>query len=168
MVDLIWWWGGGGASQLPFISGTNKYSRQPLLYLNLFFIIFPKTPDYFDLISSVQLLSHVWLFVTPWTEAHQASLFTISHSLLKLMSIESVIPSSHLPVIPFSSCLHSCPASGSFLMSQLFSSGGQSSGASASAWVLPMNIQDWFPLGLTGLISSQSKGLSRVFSNTTV
>ena len=114
------------------------------------------------------MLSHVWLFVTPWTEAHQASLFTISHSLLKLMSIESVIPSSHLPVIPFSSCLHSCPASGSFLMSQLFTSGAQSIGVSASSSVLPMNTQDWSPLGWTGWISLQSKGLSGIFSNITV
>ena len=70
--------------------------------------------------------------------------------------------------VPFSSCLQSLPASGSFPMSQLFASGDQSIGASASASVLPMNIQGWFPLGLTGLISLQSKGLSRVFSNTTV
>ena len=70
--------------------------------------------------------------------------------------------------IPFSSCLQSCPASGSFPMNQFFPSGGQSIGASASAAVLPMNIQDWFHLGLTGLISLQPKGLSRVFSNTTV
>ena len=69
-------------------------------------------------------------------------------------------------VIPFFSCLHSFPASGSLPMSQLFASGGQSIGASAS--VLPMNIQGWFPLGWTGLISFLSKGLSRVFSNTTV
>ena len=71
-------------------------------------------------------------------------------------------------VIPFSSVLQSFPASGSFLMSQFFALGGQSIGVSASASVLPMNIQSWFPLGLTGLISLQSKGLSRVFSNTTV
>ena len=71
-------------------------------------------------------------------------------------------------VIPFSSHLQSFPASGSFPMSQFFESGGQSTGASASASVLPMNSQNWFPLGLTGLISLQSKGLSRVFSNTTV
>ena len=71
-------------------------------------------------------------------------------------------------VLSFSSCLQSFPASGSFPVSQLFTSGGQSVGASASASVLPMNIQDWFPLGLTGLISFQSKALSRVFSNTTV
>ena len=71
-------------------------------------------------------------------------------------------------VVPFSSCLQSFPASGSFPMSQFFASGGQSIGASASASVLPMNIQDSFPLGWTGWISLQSKGLSRVFSNTTV
>ena len=71
-------------------------------------------------------------------------------------------------VIPFSSCLQSLPASVSFLMSQFFASGGQSIGASASAAIPPMNIQDWFPLGLTSLISLQSKGCSRVFSNTTV
>ena len=77
-------------------------------------------------------------------------------------------PAISSSVIPFSSCPQSLPASGSFQMSQLFASGGQSIGASASAWVLPMNIQDWFPLGWTGWISLQSKGLSGVFSNTTV
>ena len=71
-------------------------------------------------------------------------------------------------IIPFSSCLQSFPASGSFLMSRLFTSGGQSIGASASASVLSMNIQDWFPLGLTGLTSLQSKGLPGDLSNTTV
>ena len=76
-------------------------------------------------------------------------------------------PTISSSVIPFSSCLQSFP-SGSFQKSQFFASDGQSIGVSASASVLPMNIQDWFPLGLTGLISSQSKGLSRVFSNPTV
>ena len=75
-------------------------------------------------------------------------------------------PTISLSVIPFSSHLQSFPASGSFPMSPLFASGGQSFGASASASVLPMNIQDWFPLGLTGLISLLSRGLSRVFSST--
>ena len=120
--------------------------------------------------SSVQLLSLVGLFVTPWTEVCQASLSIANcWSLLKLMSIgqwcHSNISSS---VVSFSSYLQSFPASGSFPVSWFFSSGGQSIGVSASASVLPMNIQDWFPLGLTGLISLQSKGLSRVFSNTTV
>ena len=77
-------------------------------------------------------------------------------------------PTRSSSVILFSSCLESFPASGSFPMSQLFSSGGQSIGVSASTSVLPTNIQDWFPLGWTGWIFLQSKGLSRVFSNTTV
>ena len=77
-------------------------------------------------------------------------------------------PTISSSVILFSSHLQSFPASGSFQKSQLFASGGQSIGVSASASVLPMNIQDWFPLGLTDWISLQSKGLSRVFSNTTV
>ena len=77
-------------------------------------------------------------------------------------------PTISSSVMPFSSCLQSFPASGSFPMSQLFTSGGQDIGASASVSVFPMNIQGWFPLGLTGLISLQSKGFSRVFSSTTV
>ena len=106
----------------------------------------------------------------PMTAACQASLsFTISWSLLKLMSVESMMPSSHLifccPLFLPPSVF---PASGSFPISQLFTSGGQSIGASALASVLPMNIQGWFPLGLIGLISLQSTGLSRVFSNTTI
>ena len=105
--------------------------------------------------------------LTLWTAASLASLsFTISQSLLKLMSIELVMSSNHLILCcPFSSCLQSLPAAGSFL-SRLFASAGQSIGASAS--VLPMTIQGWFPLGLTGLISLLSKGLSRVFSSTTI
>ena len=75
-------------------------------------------------------------------------------------------PTISFSIIPFSSCLHSFTASGSFLMSQFFASGSQSIGASAS--VLPMNIQDWFSLGLTGLVSLKPKGLSRVFSSTTI
>ena len=110
----------------------------------------------------VQSLSSVWLFETPWTAACQASLsFAISWSLLKLMSIESVIPSNHLTLCcPFSSCSQFFPASGSFPIGQFFASGGQSIGVSASESVLPTNIQDRFPLRLTGWISLQSKGLS--------
>ena len=77
-------------------------------------------------------------------------------------------PTISSSVVPFSSCLQSFPASGSFPMSQYFASDGQTNGVSASARVLPTNIQDWFPLGLTSLISLQTKGFSRVFSNTTV
>ena len=108
--------------------------------------------------SVVQSLSFVQLFATPWTAAHQASLsFTIARKLLKLMSIELVMPSNHLIlVIPFS-CLQSFPASRPFLISQFFTWGGQSIGVSASASVLPMNTQDWSPLGWTSWISLQSK-----------
>ena len=106
----------------------------------------------------------------PMDCSNQASLsITNSRSSLRLTSIESVMPSNHLILCRlFSSCPQSLPASGSFPMGQFFASGGQRIGASASASVLPMNIQDWFPLGLTDLISLQSKGLSRVFSNMTV
>ena len=118
---------------------------------------------------SVQSLSHVQLFETPSTAARQASLsITNSRNLLKLMSIESVIPSISSSGIPFSSCLQSFPATESFQMSQLFTSGSQIIGVSALASVLPMNTQDLSPLGWTGWIFLQSKGLSRVFSNTTV
>ena len=119
---------------------------------------------------SVQSLSHIWLFATPWNAANQASLsITNSQSLLKLMSIELVMPSNHLILCCTYPLPHSVfPASGYFHMSQFCTSGGQSIEISASASVLPMNIQDWFPLGWTGWISLQSKGLSRVFSNTTV
>ena len=119
--------------------------------------------------SSVQLFSHVWLFANPWTAAQQASLsIANSWSLLKLMSIESVMPSNHLILCHPLLLPSSFPASGSFPTSHFFTSGGQSIGVSASASVLTMNIQDWFPLGWTGCISLQSKGLLRVFSNTTV
>ena len=124
-------------------------------------------------ISSVQSLSCVRLFATPWIAAHQASLsITNSWSPPKPMSIESVMPSNHLIIsssfIPFSFCPQYFSASGSFQMSQLFTWGGQSIGVSGSTSVLPMNTQDWTPLGWTGWTSLQSKGLSRVFSNTTV
>ena len=104
----------------------------------------------------------------PWTTAHQATLsLTNSQSLLKLMSIELVMPSNHLIFCRPFLLLHSnLAALGSFPVSQFLISGGRSIGVSASASVLPMNIQDWFPLGLTWWISLQSKGLSRVFSNT--
>ena len=109
---------------------------------------------------------------TPQTAAHQASLsVTNSWSWYLYNSCPSSRwwhPIISFSVAPFSSCLQSFPASGSFPMNQLFASGGQSIGVSASTSVLPVNIQDWFPLGWTGLVSLQSKGLSSVFSNTTV
>ena len=111
--------------------------------------------------SSVQSLSHVWVFVTPWTAARQASL-SITNSGVYSNSCPSswwCHPTMSSSVVPFSSHLQSFPASGSFQMSQFFASDGQRIGASASASVLPVNIQDWFPLGLTGWISLQSKRL---------
>ena len=119
--------------------------------------------------QSVQSLSHVRLFVTPWITAPQASLSTTnSWSLLKLMSMESVMPSNHLilchplllPPIP--------PSIKVFPNESIFTRGDQSIGVWASASVLPMNTRDWSPLGCTGWTSLQSKGLSRVFFNTTV
>ena len=125
--------------------------------------------------------------VTPWAAARQVSLsFTISQSLLKLMFIALDLglkaekrlnscslswwchPTTSSSVICFCSCLMSFPTSGSFPISQLFASGGQSIRASVSASVLPVNIQGWFPLGWTGLISLLYEGLSRAFSSTTV
>ena len=117
-----------------------------------------------------QSLSHVQLFATPWTTAHQVprpslspGVCSNSHSLSWWYHL--TISSS---VAPFSSCPQSFPTSGSSPMNWLFASGGQNIVVSASALVLPMNIQGWFPLGLTGLISLLSKRLSRVFPSTTI
>ena len=119
--------------------------------------------------SSVQLLSCVWLFATPWTAecppCPSPTPRACSNSCPLSRWCHPTISSS---VIPFSSCLQYFPASGSFPMNQFFASGGQSIGVSALASVLPTNIQDWFPLGWTVGISLRSKGLLRVFSNTIV
>ena len=117
-------------------------------------------------VSSVQLFSHVQHFVTPWKAARQASLFiTNSQSLLKLISIESVMPSNHLilcyPLLLLPSIF---PSIRVFSHESALHIRWPSIGASSSASVLPMNIQDWFSLGLTGLISLLSSGLSRVFN----
>ena len=118
-----------------------------MLFLNKFVVVV------------VQSLKHVWHFVTPWTAAHRASL---SFTIWRVCSIAYPLsqwchPNISSAVFSFSSCLQSFSESGFFPMTQLLASGGQNTGASAS--VLPVNIQDWFPLGLTGLISLQSKGL---------
>ena len=156
---------------------------KPILFLNLHdFQNFPS--DSLELLfktcwtcfSSVQFISVAQSWPTPRIAVHQASLsITISWSSLRLTSIESVMPSSlwchpaiSSSVVPFSSCPQSLPASESFPMSQLFAWGGQSTGASALASFLPKKSQDWSPSEWTGWISLQSKGLSRVFSNTTV
>ena len=121
-------------------------------------------------LCSVQSFSCVQLFATPWTAACQASLsITNWWSWRKLMSIESVMPSNHLifchPLLLLPTIF---PSIRVFSVSQFFTSGGQSIGVSVSISVFPMNTRDWFPLGLSGWISLQSKGLSRVYSNTTV
>ena len=118
----------------------------------------------------VQSLSHVQLFVTPWTVAHQASLsFMVSWSLLKPMSTESTMPSIHVNLsCPLLLTASIFPNIRVFSSELAFCSCGQSIRGSVSASVLPMNIQGWFPWGLTGLISLQSKGLSRLFSSTIV
>ena len=136
-----------------------------------------KASFFFFFVIVVQSFSRVRLFATSWTAASQASLsFTISRSLVKLMSIESVMSFNHLilycplllltsvfpRIIPVSSWPQSFPASGSFPMSRLFASDGQSIGASASASVPSVNIQDWFPLEWTGLLLQ-----SEEFSNNT-
>ena len=120
--------------------------------------------------SSVQFSCSVMLFATPWTAAYQVSLaITISQSLLKLMSIESVMPSNHLihchPLLLLPSIF---PSIRVFSNKSVLHIRWPNIGDSASTSILPMNIQDWFLLGWTSWISLQSKGLSRVFSNTTV
>ena len=120
-------------------------------------------------VSSVQLLSPVWLFSTPWITARQVFL-SITNSWVHSVSRPSsqwCHPAISSYVVPFSSCTQSLPASESFPMSQLFAWGGQSTGVSALAPFLPKNTQGWSS-EWTGWISLQSKGLSRVFSNTTV
>ena len=127
----------------------SKYSSLPLPWSLLFWLFSSCCSFFMSEKWKCESLSRVRLFVTPRTAALQASLsFTISWSLLKLMSIELVTPSNHL-ILSFSSCPQSFPTSGSFPMSWLFVSGGQNIGASASASVLPMNILDWYLLGLT-------------------
>ena len=120
-----------------------------------------------SLLSPEIIVSHMnhWFFVTPWTATCQAPLSSvISGNLIKFMSIESVILSSHLILChPLSFCLQSFPALGSFPMYQVFTPGGQ-----LELQLLPMKTQGWFPLGLTGLITLQCKGLSRVFSSNTI
>ena len=122
------------------------------------------------MIVIVQSPRYVLLFPTPWIAASQSSSsLTISRSLPKFMSIELMMLPNHLILCHLLSfCLWSFPALGSFPMSQLFASGGQNIVTSALASVLPMSIQGWFPLTLTGLISLLFKELSRVFFSTTV
>ena len=115
----------------------------------------------------VQLLSHVWFFETPWTSMLDCPVLHYLYEFAqKLMSLESVMPFNHLVLSPPSPPVLALSASGSCPRSQLFSLGGQRIGASASASVLSMNIEGWFPSGLTGLIFLLPKGLSKVSSTT--
>ena len=114
--------------------------------------------------SSVQLLSHVQLFVTAGLSVHHQLWVHPNSCPLS----QWCHPTISFSVVPFSSCLQSFPASGSFQMGQFFQSGGQSIGVSASISVLPLNTQDWSPLEWSCCISLQTKGVSRVFSSTTV
>ena len=136
-------------------------SLKNTLYVNLWYA--------FHLLVVFQSLSCTWLFKTSWTAAYEDPLsFTVAQNLLKFISIESAMVSNHLilycPLLLLPSTFLSIKV---FPMSWLSASGGQSIGASASASILQISIQDWFPLGWTGWISLQSKGLWRVFSNTT-
>ena len=133
---------------------TTEYNSPVLPHVHWYFVV-------------VQSLSLVWLFATPWLQ--HARLYCPSPSpgasSKSCPLIRWCHPTISSSVDPFSSCLLSVPASGSFPMSWLFTSGGQSIGVSASASVLPMNIQVWFPLGLTGVISLQSKEFSRLLQH---
>ena len=147
-----------------FSSDTDTHPLKPLTH--------------FKSVFQTQRLQSVWFSHSVMSNSLQPH--GLQHNRLPCLSPTPRVYSNSCPsswwchptisssVVPFSSCLQSFPASGSFPMSQFFASCGQSIGVSASASVLPMNIQDWFPLGWTGWISLQSKGLSRVFSNTTV
>ena len=134
-------------------------------------LVEPPTQGYWEMIprkkvklqfSSVQSLNCLWLFTTPWTAAHQASLSITSCGVYSNSCPLSqwCHPTILFSVVPFSSCPQSLPASQSFPMSQLFAWGGQSTGVSALASFLPKNTQGWSPLGWIGWISLQSKGLS--------
>ena len=134
--------------------------------ISIWHFIYSSRPFQF---SSVKVLRRVRFFATLWTAARQVSLsITNSHNPNPCPSSRWYHPAISSSVIPFSSCPQSFLASGSFQKSQLFTSDGQSIRVSASISVLPMKTKDWSPLGWTGRISLQSKGLSRVFSNTTV
>ena len=149
------------------VEGHSSTNFKMMLILRIFS---PEHTLISHMFSSVQLLSLVWLFGTPWIAARQVSL-SITNSQIHSDSRPSrqwCHPAISSSVIPFFSCPQFLQTSKSFPMSQLSPWGGQSIGVSASASVLPVNTQDWSPLGWTGWISLQSKGLSRVFSNTTV
>ena len=134
-----------------------------IIWIFVYYHPVPKAPQFSLSVVSDFLWPHGLQYARPPCPSPTSGVYSNSCPLSRWCH-----PAISSSVIPFSSCLQSFPASGSFPMSQLFTSGGQSIGLSASTSVLPMNTQDWSPLGWTGWISLQSKGLSRVFSNTTV
>ena len=156
---------GGGQNSCPKLQSQWDYC-----------LCFPQ--EFYDFRSYIQVFQSVQFSCSVMSESSQSH--GLQHTRLPCPAATPGACSNSYPlslwchptvlssVAPFSSCLQSFPASGSFPVSQLFTSGGQRTGATASASVLPVNIQDWSPLGWTGWISLQSKGLSRVFSNTTV
>ena len=153
------------------ISGHSPTSvqlhREPLFLLYLCL----ETPTWQEMLCSLSInpqFSRSVLSDSLWPHGLQHARLPCPSPTPKTYSNSWCHPTISSSVVPFSSCLQSFPASGSFQMSQFFTPSGLSIGVSASASVLPMNIQDSFPLALTGLISLQSKGLSRVFSNTSV
>ena len=148
---------------IKILTGAIKITNYHIGPSSVFFFFFGY------LFSSVQLLSHDWLFVTPWVKACKDSLsITNSQSLVKLLSIELVMPSYHLILChPFLLLPSTFPRIRVFSNESAFLIRWPSTGASATS-VIPMNIQDWFPLGWIVWISLQSKGLSRVFSKATI
>ena len=173
-IQMTFWWICGGETSPPIqflhhlllINFSNSLLHYPFISLEYIILVLIPVPVWL-LFSRSVMSDYLW---PPWNVAHQVFLsFTISQSLLNSYSlIWWCHPTISSSVVPFSSCLQFFLTSGSFLMNWLFTSGGQIIRVSSSASVLIMNIQGWFPLGLTGLVSSQSKGLSRVFSSTTV
>ena len=172
LIWICWAWGSGGIFKWWFVWEIENKTREPksgdqVGDIGLEIIQVVETVKAEDSVQSVQLCP------TP-CDPMDCSMpgLPIHHQLpecsTSCLSSRRYHPTISSSVVPFSSCLQSFPASGSFPMNWFFTSGGQSIGASASTSVLPINIQDWFPLGLTGLISLQFKGLSRVFSSTTV
>ena len=166
---MIFWWICGGESGLPILLLhcllLIHFSNSLLLYAftSLEYVMLVLIPLPIWLLFNWSVMSDY--LRPPWNIAHQISLsFTISQSLLNSYSLSWwCLPTVSSSVVPFSSCLQSFLTSESFPMSWLFTSGGLSIRVSASASVLSMNIQSWFPLELTGLVSSECKGLSRVF-----
>ena len=162
MLEILYWWGQKGKPAIEYII-CNRRIVETTAMSNVNF-----TAD--TNIRSDQSLSRVQLFATPWITARQASL-SITNSRSSPDSCPSsqwCHPAISSSVVPFSSCPQSLPASESFPMSQLFAWGSKSTGVSALTSVLPKKSQGWSPSEWTGWISLQSKGLSRVFSNTTV